>query len=84
MIALNKIRTVGAYHRAAKRDIRSGEVAPSAVAGVPSDRDYFVDVRGGNLDDRDARYVVEVDFAQDSTHLQTFVNTAGLVGQPLD
>ncbi len=52
---------------------RDGHLAIQ-ITGVLSDRDYFVDVRGGNLTDRDAPFVVEVDFAQDATHLQTFVN----------
>ena len=44
------------------------------IRGVRSAADYFVRVTADNAAGLDARYEVDIDFALDATHLQTFVN----------
>jgi Matrixin len=44
------------------------------IRGVRSAADYFVQVTPDDAAGLDARYEVDIDFALDATHLQTFVN----------
>src|SRR5262249_49876049 len=61
---------------------RAGHLAVQ-IPNVLSDRDYFVQVLRGNPDQvAQSAYGLEVDFAQDGAHLETFVNETLAPGTP--
>ena len=51
------------------------------IPSVRSNQDYFVEIRGHAADAVNAEYELTVDFDQDATHLQTFINDSLSGGQ---
>ncbi|MCA9246848.1 MAG: matrixin family metalloprotease [Planctomycetales bacterium] len=68
------VRDVQGQVIAANTIEQTGGVVAVQIPAVASAQDFLIEVRGQQLTARDSVYEIEVDFALDGTHLETYVN----------